>query len=357
MNGFRKQSLVWKWLLAGLVLTIWSMTGCTPPEKKEENSATGQETTTDGGASDDNAGDASTSDGSSSDGSTTDEPPKKTSSAPVPEGFVNTGVFVDTEWLEKNLSKIRVLDIRSEENFKKGHIPGAVHFPRERFLTTINDIPNMVVDAKTFGEHLRKAGVAKETHVIVVDDNNMLWGSRLHWTLDFYGVKASSLHGGFAAWVKDNRDVTTDISTYDATEITVTPNKALISDYAGLLDRVGGKDKNLIVLDTRSKGEHDGSVARSKHGGHIPGSVHIEWSEHLVKDSNPPVLRPVEELKELYLKKGVTKDKEIASYCQTAIRATHTYLVLKALGYENVKIYDGSWFEWGNKDDSPKTKN
>ena len=361
MSGASQRLTLWGVWLMGVTMMLWSLSGCSTPEQKnidEKNQSctTCQEKTDDAGAKDDVQKDASIGDEPVKDDAVKDEPPIKKSSAPVPEGFVNTSVFVDTAWLEKNLGKVRVLDIRSEENYNKGHIPGAVYFPRTNFLRTFNDVPNIVTDAKTFSKHLRKAGISKDTHVIVVDDNNMLWGSRLHWTLDYFGIKASSLHGGIAAWIKDEREVTREVPTPDATNITVEPDKALISIYGDLLKRIQAGDKSLIVLDSRTKGEYDGTDARSKYGGHIPGAIHVDWAEHLVKGSNPPVLKSVEELKKLYLDKGVTKDKEIASYCQTAIRATHAYLVLKALGYEKLKIYDGSWTEWGNKDDSPKEK-
>ncbi len=99
----------------------------------------------------------------------------------------------------------------------------------------------------------------------------------------------------------------------------------------------------MTILDARSTGEYDGSIIRAAQSGHIPNSINIDWNQNLQDDGT---FKNDEELSKMY---NFPKDSEITTYCQGAYRAANTFLVLKKLGFTNVKVYLGSWGEWGNK--------
>ena len=108
--------------------------------------------------------------------------------------------------------------------------------------------------------------------------------------------------------------------------------------------------KDTAILDTRSDGEHFGTLVRAARGGAIPHSIHIEWTDNLDADGK---FKSNADLKAMYEKAGITPDKEVYSYCQGGYRAAHGYIALRLLGYPKVRNYIGSWKEWGDRTDLP----
>ena len=116
---------------------------------------------------------------------------------------------------------------------------------------------------------------------------------------------------------------------------------------AEIQDRVG--DDNLLMLDTRAEEEFTGEDLMSDRGGHIPGAALLPWDALLTGD--PQVLRPLAELQAKMA--GALDVAEVATYCQSGVRAAHTYAVLKMLGHPRPRLDLGSWEEWGNDANVP----
>jgi thiosulfate/3-mercaptopyruvate sulfurtransferase len=112
-------------------------------------------------------------------------------------------------------------------------------------------------------------------------------------------------------------------------------------------------DPDVVLLDVRSDAEWLGLNDRgNKRAGRIPGAVHLEWLNNVTPDEERR-LKPAEALRAQFEAIGVTPDKEIVTYCQGGIRAAQAAMTLRLLGYERVRNYDGSFFEWANRDDTP----
>ncbi|HCA26256.1 MAG TPA: thiosulfate sulfurtransferase, partial [Betaproteobacteria bacterium] len=132
--------------------------------------------------------------------------------------------------------------------------------------------------------------------------------------------------------------------------VQVSATRRGIADAAHILSHLG--NPHCCLFDVRSSNEYNGLTQFSQRKGHIPGAVNLDWT-FVMDPSRNLRLKPKAEIEQAFHALGVTPDKEIIVYCQTHHRSAYTYIVLKALGYPDVKGYHGSWSDWGNRADTP----
>ncbi|MBK7330169.1 MAG: hypothetical protein IPI85_14135 [Dehalococcoidia bacterium] len=112
---------------------------------------------------------------------------------------------------------------------------------------------------------------------------------------------------------------------------------------------------NCQVLDARTDGEWDGTNDRgNKRVGRVPGAHHLEWLRFVHTDDSRKFL-PAAEIQALLDGAGIERGKPTITYCQGGIRAAHAAFTMELLGYDNVRVYDGSMREWANREDTPLT--
>jgi thiosulfate/3-mercaptopyruvate sulfurtransferase len=271
---------------------------------------------------------------------------------PEPTSNSRKNKLIETEWLSRHLKdkEIIIVDLRSREEYDKGHIENAVHLNFKEI--TGDEIERRKLPPENTPDILGNLGIDKNTLVIAYDDDSSHYAARLFWILEYFGhKKVAILNGGFRKWVKENRELTNLAPDIEKRIFESHPDSDKIATAEYVLKSIS--NPKVVLLDVRSQEEYSGEKIRAKRGGHIPGAVNIEWKKSMNEDQT---FKSSQELNEIFSKKGVTIDKEIITYCQLAVRASHTYFTLKMLGYPKVKVYNGSWGEWGNDPNLPIEK-
>jgi thiosulfate/3-mercaptopyruvate sulfurtransferase len=167
------------------------------------------------------------------------------------------------------------------------------------------------------------------------------------WMLEYFShPDVQMLDGGMKKWKKENRPIEKKQNPSQPSKFSGKINPEIISSYEFILNNID----TLKIIDARSDEEYNGTIVRAAQAGHIPKSINIDWNLNINSDGT---FKSADELSKLY---QIPKDSAIVTYCQGAYRAANTFLALKKLGFKNVRVYLGSWGEWGNKLDLPVEK-
>lgn len=264
--------------------------------------------------------------------------------------YANADALVDTEWVQANLDdeNVRLLDIGGNPDaYTAGHLPGAIFVNLGDLTNPEDSTGGQILTQDQLSAVMSKLGIEQDDTLVLYDANRNLLAARAYWVFEYY-QHAGDLHvynGGTTKWSADGQELTADVPTVEPTAYVAgaaDPEIRTTSEY--VLEHID--DENVAVCDTRSPAEHSGTDVRAERGGHIPGSVNLEWTVAVNDDGT---FKDAAFLTDLYAKAGFTPDKEVITYCQTGVRGAHSWFVLKELlGFPNVRNYDGSWEEWGN---------
>lgn len=245
-----------------------------------------------------------------------------------------------------------VLDLRSQEAYVTGHVPGAIPADYGDFIEAKPPAMGLLPGMDHLGHVLGALGITPEHHVVTYDDEGGGRAGRVIWTLHALGhERCSLLNGGFHAWGGEGLPIETGPATHHGNQYDARlDNPGVLATKEYIQAHLGSED--LALLDTRSRAEFDGTDVRAARGGHLPGAVNFNWTDAMDRTRRLRML-PDEALRARLDTLAVVPDKEVVVYCHTHHRSAHTYVMLKHLGFPRVRGYAGAWSEWGNDPNLP----
>lgn len=278
---------------------------------------------------------------------------------------INVPALVSTDWLAERLDdpSIRVVDAtwhlptvgrEGRGDYEAGHIPGAVFWDIDTIADPDDPLPHMLPAADDFARHMSALGIGDDCHVVIYDAVAMMTSPRVWWVLRHFGhERVSLLDGAMNKWLAEGRPVEPGAVTPPEDAVfTARPPKNNVRDLEQLRTNIESRAEQ--VLDARAAGRFmaiDPEPRPNSRGGHIPNSLNLPFGELL--DPESKTVRPPEQLAQKFDEAGIDRTKPVVTTCGSGVTACVLALGLHLLGHDDVAVYDGSWSEWGTRQDTP----
>lgn len=276
---------------------------------------------------------------------------------------MSTSFFVAADWLIEHSDdpEIQLIDARMapvgqehrdmKAEYRAGHLPGAVFFDIEALSDHTSPLPHMMPRPEAFAVAMRELGVSRDKHLVIVDEGNLFSAPRAWWMLRTFGAqRVSILAGGLAGWQRDDLLLEHGDATAAEGEFEAEFTPEAVKRLTDVL--LASHEGTAQIVDARPAPRFNAQVDEPRPGlrrGHIPGARNVPWGD-LVIDGE---LKTTDELEAIFARQGVDLHKPIIVSCGSGVTAAVVALALATLDAPDVTLYDGSWSEWGARDDLP----
>jgi thiosulfate/3-mercaptopyruvate sulfurtransferase len=274
----------------------------------------------------------------------------------------NGQALVDDHWLQGVLGQpgLVLLDCsyylpnvpkNARAEYEAGHVPGARFLDYASLNKTGSSLPNTMPDAAQFSAVMSQLGVSNDDLVVVYDQQGMSSSPRIWWMLRAFGhQKVAVLDGGLPAWVAAGGTLQQAIPELETANFNATgPDTSCV----GISEVQAAMSAGSQLLDARSRSRFEGAAPEPRPGlrsGHIPGSRNLPYESLMAEDGRMLSGQP---LADKYAAAGMDPTQPVICTCGSGVSACVLALGLHQLGNGSVRVYDGSWTEWGSRSDLP----
>ncbi len=270
--------------------------------------------------------------------------------------------LVSTDWLAERLRDPNVVAVDgsyflptqnrdAHAEYCSGHIPGAVFFDIEAVSDSSTDLPHMLPGNTLFGEAAGGLGIAESDTVVVYDSIGLFSAARVWWTFRVFGAKSVYiLDGGLPKWKSEGRPLETGDAKRAPKKFNAQMNVGAVAMLADV--RMALADRSAQIVDARSAERFAGKAPEPRPGlrsGHMPDSFNVPF-ERVIENGT---LASRERIEAAFTSAGVDLDKPIITSCGSGVTAAILSFALESIGREPLRLYDGSWSEWGSRPDVP----
>ena len=274
-------------------------------------------------------------------------------------------LLVSTDWLEEELGApdLRVVDATmflpgsgrdARAEYEAAHIPGAVFFDLEEISDQDSALPHMLPSAHKFASRMQALGIGDGNGILVYDNSPLHSGARAWWMLRIFGADyVALLDGGLQKWRAEGRQLASGSEDHRRGHFTATFDRAAVVDKAEVQALLGGGEE---IVDARAAPRFAGAEAEPRPGleaGHIPGACNAPQGEFFNADNR---WKLGAELRAVFDKAGIDLAKPMVTTCGSGVTAAVVLFGARLLGKGDVRLYDGSWSEWGADPALPKAK-
>ena len=265
--------------------------------------------------------------------------------------------LVSTEWLEKNINKVIILDAtwclpnsnrNAEEEFKLNHIKNSIFFNLDKNSNQSTSLPHMLPSTEEWEKTVSNLGIKNSDHIIIYDNSEVYSSCRVWFTFIYFGHNVnlvSVLDGNFKKWLRENRPTTNEITKFSSTNYKAREDTSIVIDKKQVEENILSKKFQLI--DARSKQRFFGLQPEPRQGlksGHIEGSKNLPFQLLINEDRT---FKKRDELINIFAENQIEIDQGIAFTCGSGVTACILGLANSIISGKKPTVYDGSWSEFG----------